>query len=334
MNPINKPILDQTEMNAVMEVLKSGILTSASYDGGKKVQEFEKAICDFTGAKYAVAVNSGTAALQASLMALGIGKGDEVLVPSFTFVATANAVKSVGAIPVFVDIEEYDYSMSPEDLQTKVTKKTKAIIPVHLYGHTAAMEIIMDIAKYFDLPVIEDACQSLGTIYNKKHTGTIGDMGCYSFYPGKIITTGEGGMIVTNKINLWNKLKMIRNHGMVKGYDSKVFGLNLRMPEISAAIGVEQMKKINLFIIRRRENALYLSQELHKLVESGYDIFYPIEYKHEARNEILFTVAVQKDIRDKIVSELNKSGYGATVYYPTPVHKLALYNNGTKLGIL
>lgn len=333
MNPINKPILGKEELKAVNEVIKSGNLTSASLNGGKKVQEFEQSICNFTGAKHAVAVNSGTAALQASLLALDIKEGDEVLVPSFTFVATANAVKAVGATPVFVDIEEYDYSMSPEDLQTKVTNKTKAIIPVHLYGHSAAMDIIMDIAQYFDLPVIEDACQSLGTIYKNKHTGTIGDLGCYSFYPGKVITTGEGGMIVTNKTSLWKKLLMIRNHGMVNGNDSKVFGLNLRMPEINAAIGVEQMKKINLFIRRRRENALYLTQKLDKLVQKECDIFYPIEYKYEARNEILFTIAVPKDVRDKIIEKLNENGYGAVVYYPTPVHKLESYNVGDKLKV-
>lgn len=332
MKPVNQPIIGRDEVRAVAEVAKTGMLTSAGLNGGKKVQAFENAICKFTGAKYAVAVNSGTAALQASLLSLGIGQGDEVVVPSFTFVATANAVRAVGAKPVFVDIEEYDYTMSPEDLQQKITNKTKAIIPVHLYGHAVAMEIILDIAKYFDIPVIEDACQSLGTIYNKKHTGTIGDIGCYSFYPGKIITTGEGGVIVTDNIKLKNKLLMIRNHGMVHGYDSKVLGFNLRMPELNAAIGIEQMKKIELFIRRRRENALYLTQKLDALIEKkDFGLFYPIEHKHEARNQILYTVATNKKNRDTLVEALNKAGYGATVYYPIPVHKLPVYNTGEKL---
>ena len=328
MIPINKPIMGKEEINAVISVIESEQLTSVALNGGHKVQEFEKAVCKFTGAKYAVAVNSGTAALQASLMALDIGPGDEVVLPSFTFVATANAVKSVGATPVFIDIEPFDYTMSPYDLQSKITNKTKAIIPVHLYGHSASMDTIMDIAKYFNLPVIEDACQSLGTIYKNKHTGTIGKLGCYSFYPGKVITTGEGGMVVTDSSTLHRKLLMIRNHGMVNGYDSKVLGLNFRMTEMSAAIGVVQMKRLPIFIKRRRENALYLSQLLDKIItEKNYEIIYPIEHKEEARNQAIFTITTNNKNRDRMVKALNIEGIGASVYYPTPVHQLPLYKD-------
>ena len=263
-------------------------------------------------------------------MALGVGHGDEVCIPSFTFVATANAVKAVGATPIFVDIEPINYTISPFDLQKKITEKTKAIIPVHLYGHAVGMNTILNIAKHFDVPIIEDACQSLGTIYNNKHTGTMGKLGCYSFYPGKVITTGEGGMVVTNSVTLYKQLLMIRNHGMIKGYDSKILGLNLRMTEINAAIGVVQMKRLPVFIKRRRENALYLSHLLNELInKSEYEIIYPIESKHEARNNALYTITVQVEKRSGIIKALNDAGYGAAVYYPIPVHKLPLYKDET-----
>jgi dTDP-4-amino-4,6-dideoxygalactose transaminase len=327
---INKPIMGKEETKAVLKVIENGYMTSATFNGGPKVQEFEKSICKFTGAKYAVAVNSGTAALQASLMALDIGVGDEVAVPSFTFAATVNAIKSIGANPIFIDIEPFDYTMSPYDLQKHINEKTKAIIPVHIYGHSASMDTIMEIAKYFNIPVVEDACQSLGTIYKGKHTGTIGKLGCYSFYPGKIITTGEGGVVVTNNTNLHRRLLMIRNHGMVHGYDTKVLGLNLRMTEIAASIGVVQMKRLPVFIKRRRENALYLSQLLHKIAtEKNYEIIYPIEHKEEARNQSVFTITTNLKNRDRMVKSLNKEGFGATVYYPTPVHQLPLYKDDT-----
>lgn len=325
--PINKPILGREEIKAVVNVMKTGKLTSAALHGGSNVQQLEKDFCKFTGAKYAVAVNNGTSALQASLMVLGIGDGDEVVVPSFTFVATVNAIKAVGAKPVFVDITPITCTMSPADLQTKITNKTKAIIPVHLYGHSANMKVIMNIAKYFNLPVVEDACQSLGTVYREKHTGTIGTLGCYSLYPGKVITSGEGGVIVTNKKSLYDKLLMIRNHGMVHGYDSKILGLNLRMTEISAAIGIVQLKKLPLFIKKRRENAKTFDKLLNKHVHNKNKIVHATELEWECRNYSLYTLVTTKDLRDVFVHELMEDGYGATVYYPTPVHLLPLYRD-------
>jgi len=201
-------------------------LTSAANQGGKYVQKFEKSVSTFVKSKYAIAVNSGTAALQASLYALDIKKGDEVLLPSFTFVATANAVVSTGAKPVFVDILKENYTIDPDDLQKKITKKTRAIIPVHLYGNVANIERLSEISKKNNIPIIEDSAQSLGSTYKGKHTGTFFEMGCYSMYPAKVMTSGEGGFIVTNNKKLRDKLLMIRNHGMVHGYDTKVFGLN------------------------------------------------------------------------------------------------------------
>ena len=194
------------ERRAIYSVLKNGQLTSASVAGGRHVQAFEMAAASYVGTKYAVAVSSGTAALQASLHALNIKRGDEVLMPSFTFVATANAVVSVGARPVFVDITKDNYTMDSDDLAKKVTKRTKAIMPVHLYGNVAPVDQIAEVAKKNNLPVIEDSAQSLGSTLRGRHTGTFFDLGCYSMYPAKVITAGEGGFVVTDNQDLRDKL--------------------------------------------------------------------------------------------------------------------------------
>lgn len=322
--PINAPILGKEEISAVNSVLKSGSLTSAAREGGKNVQELEKLVASFVKSRYAVAVNSGTAALQASLYALGIKNGDEVIVPSFTFVATANAIVSTGAKPVFADILRSNYTIDPESIIKKISKRTKAIIPVHLYGNVANVDKISVIAKKYNVSVIEDAAQSLGSTFKKKHTGTFFDLGCFSLYPGKVITTGEGGIIVTNNKSLREKLLMIRNHGMVHGYDSKIFGLNLRLSEISAAIGKIQIKKLPDFLKIRKRNANHLSKLLSNL-----DLQLPSERKHEHVNWSLYTIAIKN--RDKTLKKLNSKGVGAAVYYPTPVHKIPIYKTKVKL---
>lgn len=324
--PINIPIIEKEEIKAVNEVLKSGILTSASKDGGKNVQEFEKLASKYVKSKFAVSVNSGTASLQAALLAIDIQKGDEVLLPSFTFVATANAVVSTGAKPVFVDILKDNYTMDPEDLSKKITKKSKAIMPVHLYGNVAYIDQIREIAKKHNLKIIEDAAQSLGSTLGGKHTGTFGDIGSYSLYPAKVMTAGEGGFLVTSDTKIHEKLLMIRNHGMVHGYDTKIFGLNLRLPEISAAIAKEQIKKLPKFLAKRRKNALQLSKLLSKT-----DLILPHERKNEKVNWYLYTVATEK--RDQLIKALNAKGIGAVAYYPTPVHKTPYYNSKIKLKI-
>ena len=235
MIPINQPWIGEEEKREVLSVLDENALTSAAKDGGKRVQALERLLKDYLKVQNVIAVNSGTAALYSALLALGIGQGDEVLLPSFTFVATANSVVAAGAKPVFVDINREDYTIDIADLKTKITKKSKAIIPVHLYGHPADMDEISEIAYAHSLDIIEDACQSLGSLYRNAQTGTLGKLGCFSFYASKVLTAGEGGAVATNDDNLANKIKMIRNHGMVEGYDTRVLGLNLRLPELSAA---------------------------------------------------------------------------------------------------
>ena len=322
--PINTPILGKEELSAVISVVKSGGLTSASKDGGKNVQEFEKLVKTFVKTKYAVSVNSGTAALQAALYALDIKKDDEVIVPSFTFIASANAIASTGAKPVFVDILKENFTIDPKSITKKITRKTKAIMPVHLYGYISSLDKIKEIAKKHNISVVEDAAQSLGSTFKGKHTGTFFELGCYSLYPGKVVTSGEGGVIVTNNKKLYEKLQMIRNHGMVKGYDSKIFGLNLRLPEISAAIAKVQIKKLPKFIQSRRRNAKILSELL-----SDTNIQIPFERKNEKFNWALYTIATKN--RDSILKKLNSKGIGASVYYSIPVHKIPIYKIKSKL---
>lgn len=324
--PVNLPFLSKEEIVEATKVLRSGTLTTAANLGGKNVQEFERLVCKFIKSRYAVAVNSGTAALQAALYAAGIKHGDEVLLPSFTFVATANAVVSVGAKPVFVDILKDNYTMDPADLKRKITKKSRAVIPVHLYGNVAYIDEISEIAKRSGLDIIEDAAQSMGSTYKKRQTGTFSELGCFSLYAAKVMTSGEGGVVVTNSKDIRDRLLMIRNHGMVHGYDTRVLGLNLRLPEVNAAIAKVQIKKLPKFLQLRQKNAKILTELL-----AGLDLVLPRQRKHEKVNWYLYTVASTS--RDKILKELNAKGIGATVYYGTPVHRTPFYNKRISLPV-
>ncbi|MCD6510036.1 MAG: DegT/DnrJ/EryC1/StrS family aminotransferase [Thermoprotei archaeon] len=321
MIPINKPVLGREEIEAVTRVLESGILTNPSPQGGPMVRRFEEVFARFIGVKHAIAVNSGTAALYAALLAAGIGPGDEVIVPAFTFVATANVVLMVGAKPVFVDIDLTTYNIDVEAVRRKITDRTRAIIPVHLYGLPADMDPLMELAEEHDLIVIEDACQAHGSAYKGKKAGSLGHMAAFSFYPSKIITTGEGGMVTTNDDELAEKLRMIRTHGQIKGYDTVILGANLRMTEIAAAIGVVQMERISEFLRMRRRNASLLTEKL----EENEEIILPSEPKEFTHNWYLYTIRVNKHNRDRLLMELRKAGIGTVAYYPTPLHKLPLY---------
>ena len=316
--PINIPDIDEQEIREVTSVLSEKALTSASFEGGKRVRQFEDLLSNFVKSKFAVAVNSGTSALQASLYALDIKPNAEVLIPSFTFVATANSVKSIGAKPVFVDILKDNFTMDPDDMKKKITKRTKAIIPVHLYGHVAYMKEIMEIAKKHDLEIIEDASQSLGSKFKGKHSGTFSRLGCFSMYAAKVMTAGEGGAIVTDDKKLFEKLKQIRNHGLSKHHITSKFGLNLRLPEINAAIAKIQMKKLPTFLRQRKKNAQILTEFLQ-----NHDIILPKERKNEVMNWYLYTVTLKQ--RDKIMNKLNSAGIGAAVYYNPPIHQTPYY---------
>jgi perosamine synthetase len=324
MIPINRPCLDEEERHEVMSVLDENALTTAAYDGGKRVQDFESRLRDYLSVKYVIAVNSGTSALHAALLAAGVKQGDEVLLPSFTFVATANSVVAAGAKPIFVDINRRDYTIDVSDLRTKITKNSKAIIPVHLYGHVSDMDEVVELAAKYSLDIIEDACQSLGSTYKKKQTGTLGLMGCFSLYASKVLTSGEGGAIATNDEDLADKLKMIRNHGMVEGYDSRIFGLNLRLPELSAAIAKVQMKKLTKMLELRRQNAELLTKSLFSIADRV-QLKLPQEDEEKKFNWYLYTVAFEKNNRDKIKDKMIQDKISATVYYNPPVHKTPYY---------
>jgi len=319
MIPINKPILGEEERAAVDDVLSSGRMVDASYEGGKHVRAFEGKVRSLLGVRHVVAVNSGTAALHSTLIALGVNAGDEVIVPPMTFVATANVVLALGAKPVFVDVKE-DYNMDPKEFKRAITKKTKAVIPVHVYGYPADMDEINEAAKSKSVAVIEDAAESLGATYKGTQTGKLSAAGCFSMYATKVVTSGEGGAVSTDDDDLADKLRLVRNHGMVHGYDTKHLGFNYRLPELSAAIASAQMDKLGGFLKARAKNAAYLNEALKsvdgaKFTQDSPDrthVFY------------LYTLRVRKN-RDNIVKALNEAGVGAAVYWKVPVHKTPLY---------
>jgi perosamine synthetase len=343
MIPINRPWLSDEEKKEILKVLDEGILTSPTLEGGKRVREFESLLRSYLNIKHVIAVNSGTSALLAALLALGLKEGDEVLLPSFTFVASANSVVAAGGTPVFVDINKADYTIDIKDLATKITKRTKAIMPVHLYGHPADLDEIIEIAKSDSIQIVEDACQSLGSEYRETQTGTIGSMGCFSMYASKVLTSGEGGAIVTDDDQLADRLRMIRNHGMVEGYDTRVFGLNLRLPELSAAIAKGQMKKLSEMLEKRRNNANLLTDLLSHPSIDGFTTPTEPEDGHKKFNWYLYTVTLDgrqsetrnirsdlpadaDDDRDLIKDEMaNTAKIGVAVYYDPPVHLTPYY---------
>lgn len=321
MIPINRPWLGEEEKLEVMRVIEENALTSAASGGGRRVRDFEGALASYLGSKHVIAVNSGTAALHAALLAAGVGPGDDVLLPAFTFVATANAVVASGARPVFVDIKKSDYTIDSQDMKRKITRRTKAVIPVHLYGHPCDAEVF-EIAEKRSLAVIEDACQSLGSAFRGRQTGTLGLAGCFSLYASKVLTAGEGGAIVTDDDRLAEKLKMIRNHGRVLGGDTRVLGLNLRLPEMSAAIAKVQMGKLGAMLDARRRNAEMLS----RLLSGIKGITLPAETADKKFNWYLYTVAfANSKARDAAKATLEKAGIGSVVYYDPPVHKTPFY---------
>ena len=322
---INEVCFDKEEFKAVEEVLKSGILTDKN-GMGPKVLEFERTFADYIGVKYAIAVSSGTAALHAALMALDLKPKDEVILPSLTFPAAAEAVVLTGATPVFVDVNESTYCIDIESLEESITKNTKVIIPVHLYGLPADMDPIMELAEDKDIVVIEDAAQAHGALYKGRKTGSIGNMGCFSFYATKNMTTGEGGMITTDNKEYAEALRAIRNHGESRANWNTRLGHNYRMSEIQAALGIVQLKKLPSFLEKRRENAKKLTEELSDVNK----LILPEEPEGFTHAWNLYTVRVKGvnvTKRNKIVTKLREKGINAAVYYETPTHLLPFYKN-------
>lgn len=315
---MSQPHIERDEKEAVLEVLGSGILAQ-----GPKVEKFEKEFAKYTDVKYAIAVNSGTAALHTTLIASGIKKDDEIITTPFTFISTANSILFAGAKPVFADIREDDFNINPEEIKEKITKKTKAILPVHLFGQPAEMGTIMEIADDYGLQVIEDACQAHGAEFDGKKVGPFG-IGCFSFYPTKNMTTGEGGIITTNDKETTKKAKMIRSHGQKERYIHEILGYNYRMTDIAASIGICQLKKLDQFINKRIENAESLTKEIKKINGLIPPYIMP-DVKHVFNQ---YTLRVTDDFglsRDELREKLHEKGIETGVYYPTPIHKQPIY---------
>lgn len=293
---------------------------------GPKVMEFEEKFANWIGAKYGIATNSGTSALHVALLACGIGEGDEVITTPFTFIASGNAIVYTGATPVFADIDLDTYTIDPDKIEDLITDKTKAILPVQLYGQAADMDKIREIAEKHDLKIIEDAAQAHGAEYNGEKVGTLGDMACFSFYPTKNMTTSEGGMITTDDEELAKKAQMFRAHGASERYHHDEIGYNFRMTDIAAAIGLAQLKVIDEFNDKRISNANYLNEQL-KDVEGIVTPKSPDNYKHVYHQ---YTILVEKGNRDEWVEFLTNKGIGTGIHYPIPLYNQPIYK---KLGI-
>ncbi len=325
--PLFKIYWDEKDINNVVDAVKAGM----NWAVGSNIEKFEKMIAEYIGAKYCVVFNSGTSALHAALLAYDIKEGDEVIVPSFTFIATANAPLFVGAKPVFADIEEETYGLDPEDVKEKITEKTKAIIPIHYGGCSCLIRELKEIAEDYGLILIEDAAESFGARIGDKKVGTFGDSAMLSFCQNKIITTGDGGAIVTNAKRIYEKLKLIRSHGRLETsnffssteyMDYVTLGYNFRMSNITAALGVAQLKKADNVIAMRRNNAEYLTASLKREIKEIMTPNSPNEYYHVYQ---MYTIRVNIH-RDKIMKYLADNGIMTKVYF-SPVHLTQFYKN-------
>ncbi len=315
MIPIAQPCIGAEEKRAVAEVLDSGMLAQ-----GKKVAEFEKKFAEFIGVKHTIATSNGTTALHAVLLAHNITMGDEVITSPFSFVATANAIKMAGATPVFVDIDENTFNLNPTLIESAITPKTKAIMPVHLFGLPAEMDKIKVIAQKYNFIIIEDACQAHGAEFQGKKVGSFGT-GCFSFYATKNMTTGEGGMITTDDDEVAAKIRKIINHGSERRYFHDMLGYNYRMTDIAAAIGIEQLKKLESFNKKRKENAMYLNTKMKGIA----GLVLPPEENHIFHQYTLRITPESKKNRDEIKEFLEQKKIMTAIFYPIPIHKQKAY---------
>lgn len=332
--PFFAPWITNSDKKAVLDALGGTFLTD-----GPLLHQFESKFAKFTGAKYAIGVSNATTALHLSLIALGIGKGDEVIVPDMTFVATANAVVHSGATPIFADIDKDDLNISLESIEKNLSKKTKAILPVHFAGKTCNIEKISKLAKKHKLVLIEDCAHAIGARYKKKHVGNFGDAGCFSFYPTKNITTIEGGMIITNSQKVADEVRRFRNHGITRSlsqryskgkpweYDVIHSGYNYRLDEIRSALGLNQLKRINKLNMMRRNACKYYSDNLKDVR----GIITPTVFDESDVNH-LYIIKVQQNYgisRDELFKKFTERGISATVHYK-PLHEFSVFKKRIK----
>jgi perosamine synthetase len=310
--PAARPVIGDAEIEAAVRVLQSGRVVQ-----GPEVAAFEREFSALVAGRECVAVNSGTSALQLTLMALGIGPADEVVVPSFSFAASANAVRLVGAQPVFADIEPGSFCLDPDAVAAAIGPRTAAIMPVHLYGHPAAMDRLGPLADRHGLAVVEDACQAHGAALAGQPVGAFGAAGCFSFYPTKNMHALEGGMVTTADPALARTVRLLRNQGMEQRYANEIVGANMRMTDVAAAIGREQLKQLPEWTEQRRMNAKFLDAEITGVITPPVADMVRHVY-HQ------YTVRVPGD-RDAAQRHLAARGVGSAVYYPTPIHRLKPY---------
>lgn len=322
--PVAKPALGEEELNNVIKAVKSGWVSSK----GEFIEKFEKDFAKYIGVKYGVATSNGTTALHLALAALNIRRGDEVIVPDLTFIATANVVKHCGAKPVLVDVNSNYWCIDPKKIEEKITPKTRAIIPVHLYGHPCDMEYIIDIANKNDLFVVEDAAEAHGAEYKGNKVGSFGDVSCFSFYGNKIITTGEGGICLTNNEELAEKMRILRDHGqsLKKKYWHEMIGFNYRMTNIQAAIGLAQLKKIDEFIEKKRQIAKLYSDHFKELAERGMITLHP-EMRWAKSVYWMYSILIEDRFgitRDNLIEKLEAEGIETRPFF-YPIHKMPPY---------
>jgi perosamine synthetase len=330
--PINLPKIGEEEIQAVVKVMRNGPLTNA-LGAGPMVTQFEKNYAKFAGVKHAVAANTGTAALHMAVASAGVKSGDEVILPSFTFVATAEAVVLAGGKPVFADIDPETYNLSPATAEKAITKKTTAILPVDLYGFPVDIKPFREIAKKHGLAVVEDAAQAHGAMRDDKPAGAFADAACWSLYASKNMTTGEGGVVTTDNDKIAETLRMVRTHGEKAKYASEMLGNNYRMTEIEAAIGTVQLEKLPTFVAKRRANA----ERLTEILKKSDKLCLPTDPDCGKQSWYLYTARLYngtETARNRILDELNKVGVGAEAYYVNPVHQMPYYQNSFATCIL
>lgn len=319
MIPIAKPLMEEEEKNIVCKVLSEGMLASGEY-----VTEFESRFSNYLGCRYAVCTSNGTTALHTALLSAGIGQSDLVITTPFSFIATANAILYVGAKPIFADVDEKSFNIDPDKVEEIICnsrEKIKALIIVHLFGNPCQMTRIVDICEKYDILLIEDCAQAHGAEYNEKKVGTFGKVSIFSFYPTKNITCGEGGILVTNDKEIYNRAKRIINHGQERQYIHTVIGYNYRMTNIAAAIGIEQLKKLERFNSKRIENAEYYNNVISK---SKYKLPEAFEnYKHVYNQ---YTVKCECN-REKVIGKLKEENIGYGIYYPLTIPSQPLYKS-------
>lgn len=312
--PAARPVIGEEEIEAAVRVLRSGRVVQ-----GPEVAAFEEGFSELVEGRHCVAVNSGTSALHLLLLALDIGPGDEVIVPSFSFAASANAVRLTGADVVFADIEANSFCLDPAAVEAAITPRTAAVMPVHLYGHPAAMDRLMPIARKHGLAVVEDACQAHTAALHGTPVGAFGSGGTFSFYPTKNMHALEGGMVTTADAEIARTLRLLRNQGMEQRYENEIVGANMRMTDVSAAVGRVQLGKVLDWTEQRRSNAAYFDQHI-----AAANVVVPPVASGARHAYHQYTVRVSAG-RDAVMRKLTEAGIGNAVYYPTPIHRLKPY---------